>query len=55
MSYFGSMNGLRGMLSHQHQAGYDFELLKNLLERVGFVNVKRCRMSGSDFEELKVK
>lgn len=53
MSYFGSMNGLRGMLSHQHQAGYDFELLKNLLERVGFVNVKRCRMSGSDFEELK--
>lgn len=43
-----------GMLhNHGHKAGYDFDTLKRLLERAGFIKVRRTLFQESDLPEIK--
>ena len=52
LSYLGA-GGANKALAAGHQAGFDFELLKNTLTSVGFSNVRRCTLGGSLHDELR--
>jgi predicted SAM-dependent methyltransferase len=43
-----------GMLhNHGHKTGYDYETLKRMLERVGFVKIRRTLVQESDLPDIK--